>query len=158
MPQRVVTRPPGWHEVHPLIDRELGDRVHDPEPLTPVRQSRMTWAARAERTGPIVIKVRQGDDAREKTQRCAAHLPALGVRGYPVPGILWRAIPRHVRAVQPLLGPRDLLHRTALAQHHRNDPLQFHAQLAAQFGDIAEQHRRRSMAMRPRHTHPRVSR
>jgi hypothetical protein len=91
-PQRVVTGLPGWHEVHPLIARELGDRVHDPQPLTPVRQSRMTWAARAERTGPIVVKVRQGDDAREKTQWCAAHLPALGARGYPVPAILWHGM------------------------------------------------------------------
>jgi aminoglycoside phosphotransferase (APT) family kinase protein len=88
----VVTGLPGWDEVHPLIARELGDRVHDPEHLTPVRQSRMTWAARAERTGPIVVKVRQGDRAREKTQWCAAHLPALGARGYPVPAILWHGM------------------------------------------------------------------
>ena len=88
----MVTGLPGWDEVHPLVARELGDRVHDPEPLTPVRQSRMTWAARAERTGPIVVKLRQGDAAREKTQWCAAHLPALGARGYPVPAILWHGM------------------------------------------------------------------
>lgn len=88
----MATGRPGWREVHPLIARELDDRVDDPEPLTPARQSRMTWAARAERTGPIVVKVRQGDRAHEKTQWCAGHLPALGARGYPVPAILWHGM------------------------------------------------------------------
>lgn len=52
----------------------------------------MTWAARAQRTGPIVVKARYGDRADEKTQWCAAHLPALGARGYPVPTILWHGM------------------------------------------------------------------
>jgi len=35
----------------------------------------MTWAARAQRTGAIVVKLRHGDRAYEKTQWCAAHAP-----------------------------------------------------------------------------------
>jgi Ser/Thr protein kinase RdoA (MazF antagonist) len=88
----VVTELPSWREVQGLAAAMLGDRVYTPEPLTTVRQSRMTWAARAERTGPIVVKVRHGDRASEKTQWCAAHLPALGARGYPVPAILWHGM------------------------------------------------------------------
>ncbi len=54
----------------------------------------MTWAARAMGTGPIVVKVRESDEGRaeEKAQWCAAHLPALGSRGYPVPAILWHGM------------------------------------------------------------------
>ncbi len=54
----------------------------------------MTWAARAQGTGAIVVKVRDRDDGRadERTRWCAVHLPALGVRGYPVPAIVWHGI------------------------------------------------------------------
>ncbi len=88
----VVTGMPAWREVHRLIARELGEPVYDARPLTPPRTSRMTWAARTRRTGPIVVKVRHGDRAEEKTRWCAAHLPALGARGYPVPTILWHGM------------------------------------------------------------------
>lgn len=70
----------------------------------------MTWAARAQRTGAIVVKIRHGDRAYEKTQWCAAHLPALGARGYPVPAILWHGMIRdqwHV-TVQSRLPGRPL--------------------------------------------------
>jgi aminoglycoside phosphotransferase (APT) family kinase protein len=85
---------PAWREVQLLVARALGARVYDAWPLTPVRRSRMTWAARAQGTGAIVVKVREGDDGRadEKAQWCAAHLPALGARGYPVPAILWHSM------------------------------------------------------------------
>jgi aminoglycoside phosphotransferase (APT) family kinase protein len=83
---------PAWREVQPLVAHELGEPVDEAEPLTPVRQSRMTWAARGPSTGPIVVKVRHGDDADGKTQWCVAHLPALGARGYPVPEILWHGM------------------------------------------------------------------
>ena len=83
---------PGWHEIRMLAARELDDPVQDARPLTPPRTSRMTWAARAQRTGPIVVKARRGDNAAEKTQWCAKHLPALGARGYPVPTILWHGM------------------------------------------------------------------
>jgi len=82
---------PNWREVQSVVVRELGEPVSDPRPLTPVRLSRMTWAARARRTGAIVVKVRDGDDGRaeEKARWNAAHLPRLGARGYPVPAIVW---------------------------------------------------------------------
>ena len=83
---------PAWREVSPLVARELGERVYGTEPLVPERRSGMTWAAWAQRTGPIVVKVRHGDRPQEKTQWCAAHLPTLGARGYPVPVILWHGM------------------------------------------------------------------
>jgi hypothetical protein len=87
----VVSGVPAWREVASLVTRELGEPVDDAEPLTPVRLSRMTWAARARAAGAIVVKVKESDDGRadEKARWCAAHLPALGARGYPVPAILW---------------------------------------------------------------------
>ena len=90
----VVTGMPAWREVHLLVARELGERVHGAGPLTPAKRSGITWAARAQGTGAIVVKVRESDDGRadEKAQWCAAHLPALGARGYPVPVILWHGM------------------------------------------------------------------
>jgi len=88
----VVTGRPSWRDVQVLLARELDEPVYDAEALVPARQSGMTWAARAQRTGPIVVKIRHGDRAEEKTRWCAAHLPALGTRGYPVPAILWHGM------------------------------------------------------------------
>jgi hypothetical protein len=88
----VVAELPAWREVQLLVTRELGEPVYDARPLTTPRTSRMTWAARAHATGAIVVKVRCGDRADEKTQWCASHLPALGARGYPVPTILWHGM------------------------------------------------------------------
>jgi aminoglycoside phosphotransferase (APT) family kinase protein len=88
----VTSRVPAWHEIRVLVARELGEPVHDGEPLTPPRTSRMTWAARTPGTGAIVVKARRGDSAFEETQWCARHLPALGARGYPVPAILWHGL------------------------------------------------------------------
>jgi aminoglycoside phosphotransferase (APT) family kinase protein len=89
-----VTEMPGWREVRPLVARELGERVDGAGPLGLAKRSGMTWAARAQGTGPIVVKVRESDDGRadEKAHWCAAHLPALGARGYPVPAILWHGM------------------------------------------------------------------
>jgi Ser/Thr protein kinase RdoA (MazF antagonist) len=83
---------PGWREVQVRIARALGEPVDEARPLTAPRTSRMTWAARGQRSGPIVVKIRRGDRAEEKTRWCAAHLPALGARGYPVPAILWHGV------------------------------------------------------------------
>jgi hypothetical protein len=83
---------PAWREVQLLVSRELGEPVSGAGPLVPARRSGMTWAARAHRTGAIIVKLRHGDRAEEKTQWCAAHLPALGARGYPVPAILWHGM------------------------------------------------------------------
>jgi hypothetical protein len=102
---------PAWREIRLLVARELDERVYGTEPLGLARQSAMAWAARAQRTGPIVVKVRHGDRAVEKTQWCAAHLPALGARGYPVPAIMWHgpiSAEWHV-TVQNLLPGRPLL-------------------------------------------------
>jgi Ser/Thr protein kinase RdoA (MazF antagonist) len=87
----VPTRVPAWREVQLLIARELGERVEDPRPLGPAKQSRMTWAARAQAAGAIAVKVRDSDEGRaqQKADWCAAHLPVLAARGYPVPAILW---------------------------------------------------------------------
>jgi hypothetical protein len=64
----VVTGMPAWREVRLLVARELGEPVSGAERLVPARRSGMTWAARAQRTGPIVVKIRHGDRAYEKTQ------------------------------------------------------------------------------------------
>jgi aminoglycoside phosphotransferase (APT) family kinase protein len=88
----VVTGMPAWREVQLLVSRELGEPVSGAGPLVPARRSGMTWAASAQRTGAIVVKLRHGDRAYEKTQWCAAHLPVLGARGYPVPAILWHGM------------------------------------------------------------------
>ena len=88
----VVTGIPAWREVRRLVARELAEPVSGAGLLVPARRSAMTWAARAQRAGVIVVKVRRGDGAYEKTQWCAAHLPALGARGYPVPAILWHGM------------------------------------------------------------------
>jgi hypothetical protein len=88
----VMTGRPTWREVQLLVARELGEPVSGAEPLVPARRSGMTWAARAQRTGAIVVKIRHGDRAYEKTRWCAAHLPVLGARGYPVPAILWHGM------------------------------------------------------------------
>jgi hypothetical protein len=115
-----VAGPPLWSEVRGLVARELGEPVDQGRPLTTVRSSRMTWAARTPETGPIVIKVRHGDDALEKTRWCAAHLPALGARGYPVPAILWHGLVSgdwHVTVQNRLPGqPLTALNRTLLDQ------------------------------------------
>jgi Phosphotransferase enzyme family len=88
----VVTSMPTWREVQLLVARELSEPVSAAGPLAPARRSAMTWAARGQRTGPVVVKLRHGDYADEKTQWCAAHLPALGARGYPVPVIRWHGL------------------------------------------------------------------
>jgi aminoglycoside phosphotransferase len=101
---------PAWPEVRLRVARELGEPVSGAEPLGPARQSGMTWAARAQRRGAIVVKVRHGDYAEEKTRWSVAHLPALGARGYPVPAILWHGLIRgqwHV-TVQDRLPGRPL--------------------------------------------------
>jgi aminoglycoside phosphotransferase (APT) family kinase protein len=83
---------PAWREVQLVVSRELGEPVSGAVPLVPERRSGMTWAARARRAGAVVVKLRHGDRAHEKTRWCAAHLPALGARGYPVPTILWHGM------------------------------------------------------------------
>ena len=71
------------------IERELGEPVYDARWLTPPKASRATWAVRTRGLGELVVKVRHGDRAGEKTEWCASRLPLLGARGYPVPEFVW---------------------------------------------------------------------
>ena len=103
------TEPLAWDEVAARLPRVLGEPVSGGQPLTPGWSSRMTWAARGERTGPLVVKVRHGDRAYEKTAWCAGPLPLLGARGYPVPAIIWHGMARgqwHVTVENRLPGYR----------------------------------------------------
>jgi hypothetical protein len=93
---------PTWREVQLLVSQELGQPVSGAGLLVHARWAAVTWAARAQRTGAIVVKLRQGDRAAEKTQWCATHLPALGARGYPVPAILWHVTVQNRLPGRPL--------------------------------------------------------
>jgi aminoglycoside phosphotransferase (APT) family kinase protein len=85
---------PAWAEVAALLERVLGEPVSGGRALTPGWSSRTTWAADGERAGPLVVKARCGERADEKTAWCAARLPLLGARGYPVPVIIWHGLLR----------------------------------------------------------------
>jgi hypothetical protein len=87
----VAAEMPAWDEVQLLLSRELGEQVRGARLLTPAKRSGATWAAHACETGAIAVKVRRSDEGRaeEKARWCAAHLPLLGARGYPVPAMLW---------------------------------------------------------------------
>jgi aminoglycoside phosphotransferase (APT) family kinase protein len=82
---------PGWADVRALVERGLGEAVSAGQPLTQARPA-LTWAASAAVAGPVVVKVRAADEGRAagKAAFCAAQLPVLGARGYPVPVILWQ--------------------------------------------------------------------
>jgi aminoglycoside phosphotransferase len=88
----VTAGPPAWGEIAARLARVLEEPVSGGLPLTPGWSSRMTWATHGERTGPLVVKVRHGDRAYEKTAWCAARLPLLAARGYPVPAIIWHGM------------------------------------------------------------------
>ncbi len=87
-----MTEPLAWDEVAARLARVLGEPVSGGLPLTPGWSSRMTWAAHGERTGSLVVKARRGERGYEKTAWCAARLPLLGARGYPVPAIIWHGM------------------------------------------------------------------
>lgn len=87
--RHVTADMPAWPDVRELLADTLGQRVDDAIPLTPARPA-LTWAARLPDGGPVVVKIRDAEDgAAGKTRWCAAHLPLLGARGYPVPQIVW---------------------------------------------------------------------
>jgi Ser/Thr protein kinase RdoA (MazF antagonist) len=104
-----MTESPTWDEIAALLARVLGEPVSGGPPLTPGWSSRMTWGARGERAGPLVVKIRHGDRAYEKTAWSAARLPLLAARGYPVPSIIWHGMARgqwHVTVQNRLPGAR----------------------------------------------------
>ena len=78
-----------WALVGARLERELGEPVFGARRLTPPRRARATWAVRTRGAGEVVVKVRHGDRADEKTAWCATRLPLLGARGYPVPEFVW---------------------------------------------------------------------
>ena len=78
-----------WPALASLLAAAVGRRVSFAGVLGRPRPGSVTWAAEAADLGEIVVKVRTGDRADEKTRWCATHLPLLGARGYPVPEILW---------------------------------------------------------------------
>jgi aminoglycoside phosphotransferase len=75
--------------VEQFLAAELGDSLGEVETLGTPGPRRLTWAAESAQLGRVVVKARYGDRADEKTRWCAANLPRLGARGYPVPEILW---------------------------------------------------------------------
>ena len=83
---------PAWDEVATRLADVLGEPVSGAGPITPGWSSRTTWAARGQRTGPLVVKARHGDQAYQKTAWSAARLPLLAARGYPVPAIIWHGM------------------------------------------------------------------
>lgn len=78
-----------WTPIGARLERELGEPVYGARRLTPPKVSRATWAVRTRGMGELIVKVRHGDRADEKTCWCAARLPLLGARGYPVPEFVW---------------------------------------------------------------------
>jgi aminoglycoside phosphotransferase (APT) family kinase protein len=78
-----------WALVGARLERELGEPVYGARRLTPPRRARATWAVQTQGAGELVVKVRHGDRADEKTRWCATRLPLLGARGYPVPEFVW---------------------------------------------------------------------
>jgi hypothetical protein len=67
----------------------LGEPIRVLESLGRPRPGRFVCAAQGEGFGALVVKLRQGDRAGEKTEWRTAHLPLLASRGFPVPTILW---------------------------------------------------------------------
>lgn len=99
-----------WSLVHTRLERELGEVGGSPRLLSPPWSSRATWAVSASSVGELVVKVRHGDRACEKTGWCVENLPRLAARGYPLPVILWHGMldeERHV-VVQRRLAGRPL--------------------------------------------------
>jgi aminoglycoside phosphotransferase (APT) family kinase protein len=87
-----MSEPLSWPVIGARLERELGEPAAGARLLAQPWRSRATWAVRTRAAGELVVKVRHGDRALEKTQWCAARLPLLGARGYPVPVIVWHGL------------------------------------------------------------------
>jgi aminoglycoside phosphotransferase (APT) family kinase protein len=84
-----MIEPLSWPAIAARLEPELGEPLPRARRLTSPRRARATWAVRTRGAGELVVKVRHGDYADDKTQWCAERLPLLGARGYPVPRIVW---------------------------------------------------------------------
>jgi hypothetical protein len=84
-----MTESLSWPLIGARLEREFGEPAYDARRLTPPKLSRATWAVRTRGMGELIVKVRHGDRADEKTDWCATRLPLLGARGYPVPEFVW---------------------------------------------------------------------
>jgi aminoglycoside phosphotransferase (APT) family kinase protein len=84
-----MIEPLSWPAIAARLEPELGEPLPRARRLTPPRRARATWTVRTRGAGELVVKVRHGDYADDKTQWCAERLPLLGARGYPVPRIVW---------------------------------------------------------------------
>ena len=80
---------PAWAAVAARLEAELGEPVRNVGVLGRPRPGRALWAAESDGRGALVVKARRGELADVGTRWCAACLPLLGARGYPVPEILW---------------------------------------------------------------------
>jgi aminoglycoside phosphotransferase (APT) family kinase protein len=132
---------PPWPAIADLLGRALGEPVHAARPLSAPRIGRRTWAAEADRAGALVVKARFGDRAHEKTRWCAARLPLLRARGYPVPTIVWHGMlddDWHLTVQHRLPGqPLTALTEPLLTELLRLVELQAHAGVPAEDRNFA---------------------
>src|SRR5712691_3401739 len=80
---------PSWSQIASSLAIHFGQPVRLAEPLGVARRGRAVRAIEAARLGDLVVKVRRGDRADEKTKWYATHLPLLIARGYPAPEVIW---------------------------------------------------------------------
>jgi hypothetical protein len=78
-----------WPKAEAWLERELGQTLRSPRLLSTPWSTRATWAVSTPRLGDLVVKIRNGDRAAEKTRWAAANLPLLTARGCPAPTIVW---------------------------------------------------------------------
>jgi hypothetical protein len=77
----------------PATRESLGEPVRLLESLGPPRPGRIVRAAQSDRLGALVVKLRHGDRAGEKTEWCALNLPL------PVPAGATQALLDRARAI-----------------------------------------------------------
>jgi len=78
-----------WPVLEARLEQQLGERCRTSQRLSSPWTSRAAWAVSMPTLGELVVKIRKGDRAAEKTQWCALNLPLLAARGSPVPSIIW---------------------------------------------------------------------
>ena len=154
-----------WQPIAARLAEQLGEPIRSPARLGPPRQARATWAIETTSLGQLVVKARRGDRADEKTRWCAANLPRLAERGYPVPEILWhdfigddwhvvvqpRLPGKPLRSLKPplleaLLAVIELQRDAGIAADERTSPLtrrSFSSRVGTTSGETQKAHRQR---------------